>query len=221
VIEVARHGLIRLDADHPHLVLLEVPDEFALELAARRLRVRGIVYREFHEPDLGNSLTAVATAPVGDDARRVFRKYPLLFFGSEPTVSALPNESATATTTATVHESRWGWHPCDYATFLEIKAYHRLLLQDLRATRRRERWEAKRPHNRVRVPKGRVGERAPIPEPRCCGTRPDRYAWVLTEYRDLRRPAATPEEVKPLDLPRDWRQDHERLRAFAFSTGRA
>jgi hypothetical protein len=114
---------------------------------------------------------------------------------------------------------RWGWHPCDHATFLEIKAYHRLSLQDLRATRRRERWEARLPHNRVSKGRAGAGERTPIPEPQCCGTRPDRYAWVLTEYRNLRRPAAAPEEVKPLDLPRDWKQDHERL--LAFSTGGA
>jgi hypothetical protein len=50
----------------------------ALELAARSIRQAGIEYRGFREPDLGGSITALATAPVGEEKRRHFRKYPLL-----------------------------------------------------------------------------------------------------------------------------------------------
>ena len=59
-------------------MLLAVPDEFSLELAARRLRAHYIRYSAFREPDLGDSLTAIATEPVDGDTRRLFRKFPLL-----------------------------------------------------------------------------------------------------------------------------------------------
>lgn len=78
-LEAGRRGLVPADGDHPHLVFCTVPDESALDLAARRLRVAGIVHAPFREPDLGASLTAVCTVPVGHDRRRHFRRYPLFF----------------------------------------------------------------------------------------------------------------------------------------------
>lgn len=109
-------------------------------------------------------------------------------------------------------QGRWGWHACDYPTFRRIKEFHGLMFQDLRATRRRERWEAKRPHNRVqRHPDGAV---TTIPEPRCLGTSRADYEWALSEYRAARRPRADPESVSPLDLPRDWEDRLAKLREF-------
>lgn len=76
-LEAGRRGLIPADGDHPHLVFCTVADESALELAARHLRVAGIAYAPFREPDLDDSLTALCTVPVEDGQRRYFRRYPL------------------------------------------------------------------------------------------------------------------------------------------------
>jgi hypothetical protein len=111
-----------------------------------------------------------------------------------------------------VFASRWGFHPCDRQSLLEIKEYHRLLLRDVAATRRYERWEARLPHNRVR--RTRDGSLVPAPAPRCVGTDRRTYLWVLGEYREARKPAATAEAVRPLDLPRNWRAGFDALREF-------
>lgn len=59
-------------------MLATVPDEFSLQLAARSLDSAGIDFKTFEEPDLGGRLTALATAPVRAESRKLFRKYPLL-----------------------------------------------------------------------------------------------------------------------------------------------
>lgn len=59
-------------------MLLHVPDEFSLQLAARNLNKHGIAYRAFAEPDLDGQTTALATEPLRGDARKHFRKYRLL-----------------------------------------------------------------------------------------------------------------------------------------------
>lgn len=119
--------------------------------------------------------------------------------------------------TMTPVQGRWGWHACDYPTFLRIKELHRFMLRDLRATRRHERWEAKLPHNRVQ--RHPDGSSTPIAEPAHVGTGRDEYDWVLAEYRALRRPAAAPESVRPLDLPSGWEARLERLTAFYADAG--
>lgn len=111
-----------------------------------------------------------------------------------------------------VYQSRWGFHACDRETFLEIKEYHRFALRDRKATRRREQWSAKLPHNRVC--KLRDGTRIPRPEPRALGTDGPTYSWVVSEYGRVRRPQPDPEDVQPLDLPRGWRDRLAELRAF-------
>src|SRR5947209_1054995 len=47
------------------------------------------------------------------------------------------------------HQSRWGWHPCDYATFLLLKELNRLYERALRQFAAWRRWQRKMPHNRV------------------------------------------------------------------------
>lgn len=121
------------------------------------------------------------------------------------------------TTEQPTHQSRWGFHPCDHETFRDLKEFHKLLLRDLRATRRYERWSAKLPHNRVRrtYGPGRILLKTePTPEPKCVGTERDVYLWVLAEYRNARKPQATLEAVAPLDLPAKWRTSLEKLTAF-------
>lgn len=77
-IEATRRGHISSDAPHPHLVLCGVPHEDALLAQADRLEAHGVPFERFYEPDRDNELTAIATAPVHGDARRVFRKLQLM-----------------------------------------------------------------------------------------------------------------------------------------------
>jgi len=107
-----------------------------------------------------------------------------------------------STATIPAIQGRWGWYSIDHATFLRLKRFHRLLLRDRRATKRRSRWEAKLPENR----RGS--------EPSAMGTDQRTYAWVLAEYRALRHPSPTPEAVPVPDLPEDWEARLGALEAF-------
>lgn len=66
--------------DHPHLVLLSIKDEARLHKVQAHLREHGIRFADFHETDLGESLTAVATEPIPFESslRKHLRKYQLL-----------------------------------------------------------------------------------------------------------------------------------------------
>ncbi len=45
--------------------------------------------------------------------------------------------------------SRWGWHPCDYATFALLKRLNAAYWRALRHYATWRRWHRKMPHNRV------------------------------------------------------------------------
>jgi hypothetical protein len=45
--------------------------------------------------------------------------------------------------------SRWGWHPCDYATFVLLRKLHAAYWRALRRYATWQRWRRKMPHNRV------------------------------------------------------------------------
>jgi hypothetical protein len=72
-----------------------------------------------------------------------------------------------------VHQSRWGYHPCDYETFQKLKKLHARYWRALRGYAAWRRWQRKRPQNRVirewlRDAQGRrIGHRivGPRPEP--------------------------------------------------------
>ncbi len=72
------------------------------------------------------------------------------------------------------HQSRWGWHPCDYATFLLLKRLNARYEKAVRLFAAWIRWQRKLPHNRVLREtlldsRGRkIGRRVvgPRPEPR-------------------------------------------------------
>src|SRR5262245_65518005 len=72
------------------------------------------------------------------------------------------------------HQSRWGWHPCDYATFLLLKQLNARYEKALRLFSAWKRWQRKMPRNRViretiRDGRGRkIGSRiiGVCPEPR-------------------------------------------------------
>jgi hypothetical protein len=114
--------------------------------------------------------------------------------------------------TMTPIKGRWGYYALDYDAFLKLKAYHKLLLRDRRATARFKRWGAKLEHNRV--VRHKDGTSTPIPKPMCMGTTQERYMWVLTEYRKLRHPVAEPELIPTVDLPKGWEADLEKLAEF-------
>src|SRR5262245_21923505 len=72
-----------------------------------------------------------------------------------------------------VHQSRWGYYPCAYETFLKLKALHARYWRALRVYAAWRRWQRKQPQNRVlrewlRDAQGRrIGHRivGPRPEP--------------------------------------------------------
>jgi hypothetical protein len=87
------------------------------------------------------------------------------------------------------HRSRWGYHPCDYETFLKLRRVHKAYHEGLRLLARWRRWRAKMPHNR----RG--------PEPAVPGViRKVCAAPVVEAYQAARRPAEAPEMVRPLDI---------------------
>ena len=73
-IEVAR-AFILPDAVHPHLVICGVPDEIDLLLQQSRLHEAGIRFKPFY--DYGEC-TAIATEPLYDSNRRLFKACRLL-----------------------------------------------------------------------------------------------------------------------------------------------
>jgi hypothetical protein len=87
------------------------------------------------------------------------------------------------------YRSRWGYHPCDYATYLKLRLLHKAYFEGLKLLARWRRWRAKRPHNR----KG--------PEP----VVPDVLRWVcaspiVAEFQAARHGVAEPSLVKPLGI---------------------
>ena len=63
---------------HPNLIIVTVPDEPALEKAFNRLKEKGTPVAAWYEPDLGNTLTAIATGLLRGEQRQPLRHYPLL-----------------------------------------------------------------------------------------------------------------------------------------------
>jgi hypothetical protein len=76
----------------------------------------------------------------------------------------------------TVFRSRWGFHPCDFATYRKLKFLNVVYQRAVRLAHAWERWHRKAPHNRVRRRRLRnelgqtVGytDGVPLPEPPLC-----------------------------------------------------
>jgi hypothetical protein len=77
VAEAAR-SFLEAGQEHPHLIVCEVRDEPTLYQFLDKLNRHGVRFRAFLEPDRGNELTALATEPVINDTRRLFRRLRLL-----------------------------------------------------------------------------------------------------------------------------------------------
>jgi hypothetical protein len=75
-----------------------------------------------------------------------------------------------------VFPSRWGLHPCDYATYRKLRFLNMVYQRAVRQAHAWDRWQRKDPHNRVsrrriRNEKGQtIGYAAPVPvaEPPLC-----------------------------------------------------
>jgi hypothetical protein len=127
----------------------------------------------------------------------------------------------------TVFRSRWGWHPCDYQTYLLLKRLNNLYEKAVHAAAAWQRWARKKPSNRVirRYARNGRGQKigsevvGPMPEPRLCplfcaksylvGQRSPEghpvpcvkfhFPWNVAEvYRAARKPVSSPEAVKSL-----------------------
>ncbi len=123
----ATHQFHALASSHPHLVVCGVPDERALHEAHQALCRQGVRAAVFVEPDLANRLTALAAEPVSGPRRRLFRRFPLLRLSTVhlPGPSSLPRgktprarQTIEEVRAMTTYQSRFGFHPCDYRTFL-------------------------------------------------------------------------------------------------------
>lgn len=73
-------------------------------------------------------------------------------------------------TASHVHQGRFGFHPCDYATFLKLKLLNKRYVEAQHQKASYNRWERKAPHNRVtrkKVYNGHnlVSYEAPVPRP--------------------------------------------------------
>ncbi len=116
-----------------------------------------------------------------------------------------------------MHQSRWGYHPCSFEAFRELRDVWRAVQTRRRAVAVWRRWNAKAPHNR------RSRDEPPLPAVACRKvSRPSGKVEVefagpdkkdlrrLQEaYRLARRPRASPAEVEPLPVTaaevRQWR----------------
>jgi hypothetical protein len=73
----AARELIPAEIAHPSLVLCTVPDRAALLALSDRLVTAGVTHRTFHEADMGEQPTALATEPVNGKARKLFKDLSL------------------------------------------------------------------------------------------------------------------------------------------------
>jgi hypothetical protein len=130
-----------------------------------------------------------------------------------------------------VYRSRWGFHPCDYQTYLLLKQLNALYETALHNWAAWQRWARKLPHNRVirRHLRNAQGETigsevvGPMPEPKLSALFCTRVHIRLKDggtatgvtfdslgvpevYRAARTPAATPQAVTPLP----WTEDEIR-----------
>jgi len=105
-------------------------------------------------------------------------------------------------------KGRFGWHPCDYETYLKLKVIKKRFWETVYAAARYERWHNKFPHNR----KGKEPEKyCPLIGNRVWGWLPkDEFGYkkygkipsnmdqkLLDLFEQARRPLATEAEVTP------------------------
>ena len=128
------------------MVVLGIGSEFQLQHAAARLEALGIQYQPFYEPDLGGQLTSLATEPLSMQRRKAMQRYRC--WGE----SALTNKNKRGRNMSSVsntHRSRYGFHPCTFEVYRQLKYLHRRYWDTLRQFHTWHRWNRKQPENRI------------------------------------------------------------------------
>jgi hypothetical protein len=77
-IECAKKFDLEKLPDHPSVIILGIKDEAKLFQVKNYLLSQDIDYCPFHEADLDNQLTALATEPIVGEKRKLFKKFQLL-----------------------------------------------------------------------------------------------------------------------------------------------
>lgn len=77
IIEATRNYLTK-DSNHPSVIICVVKSEAKLQKCCEELSERGIQFKEFREPDIGNQLTAIASKPLFGKDRDAFKRFQLL-----------------------------------------------------------------------------------------------------------------------------------------------
>lgn len=159
--------------EHPHLVLLTVPDEDSLRRWLGHVQAYKLKAVPFLEPDLGGSLTAFAVSGVQcKSVRQLFSGIPTLKLGT-----------ITKEKTMAAFESRFGFHPCSKELFLKLRRLNFLAFEARRRLAAWKRWVRKDPQNRRRF----VGMKDNA-----------RTDWRLREVPKMHRVfEAVPEPVRP------------------------
>lgn len=108
----------------------------------------------------------------------------------------------------TTFEGKWGFYPCEWATYRKLKQLNMALTRARRLAANWNRWDRKLSHNRVMRKKIRneagqvVGFEAPVPMPEpplCPVFGLSRREDIEADYRKARYPVGK-EDVKPLAL---------------------
>ena len=144
-IEIAR--LLSPDIVHPHLVILGTDSEFQLQHVAARLEALGIQYQPFYEPDLGSQLTSLATEPLSLQQRKAMQRYRC--WGESALTKKDKNKRGrNMSSVSNTHRSRYGFHPCNFEVYRQLKYLHRRYWDTLRQFHTWHRWYRKQPENR-------------------------------------------------------------------------
>lgn len=74
----ATRAFLKDGDEHPSVIYLIVKSEHKLRQVVERARAAGISFKTFKEPDFGDELTAMATAPLIGDERSFFKRFQLM-----------------------------------------------------------------------------------------------------------------------------------------------
>ena len=132
---------------HPHLVVLGIGSEFQLRHVAARLEALGIQYQPFYEPDLGGQLTSLATEPLSMQRRKPLQRYRC--WGDPGLTKTINKREINMSSVSNPHRSRYGFHPCTFEIYQQLKYLHRRYWETLRQFHNWHRWNRKRPENRI------------------------------------------------------------------------
>lgn len=77
LIEATREYMTN-DTEHPSVIICVVKSEDKLKKCAEELSEKGISFKHFSEPDIGNQWTALASKPLFGDDRNAFKRFQLM-----------------------------------------------------------------------------------------------------------------------------------------------